>query len=73
MITRGENKGRTVTYHNVVRRWLKLETWSGPAKSITAAFDARHRAGIDTVAVLLQDGNAEMPSALLGAAIASLR
>ena len=72
-VHRGENKGRTLTYHNVVRHWLKQETWSGPAKSITAAFDARQRAGIDTVAVLLQDGNAEMPGALLGAAIASLR
>src|SRR5208282_3370998 len=28
-IGRGENRGRTVTYHNVVRRWLKLGDWTG--------------------------------------------
>src|SRR5207248_7272868 len=28
-IGRGENKGRTITYHNVVRRWMKLGDWTG--------------------------------------------
>src|SRR3981189_1512691 len=30
-IGRGENKGRTITYHNVVRRWLNLGAWAGRA------------------------------------------
>jgi hypothetical protein len=28
-IGRGENHGHTITYHNVVRRWLKLGEWNG--------------------------------------------
>ena len=28
-IGRGENDGRTITYHNVVRRWVKLGDWTG--------------------------------------------
>ena len=27
-IGRGENHGRTITYHNVVRRWVKLGDWA---------------------------------------------
>ena len=30
-IGRGENSGRTLTYTNVVRRWIKLGDWSGKA------------------------------------------
>jgi hypothetical protein len=39
VIGRGENKGRTVTYHNVVRRWIKLGDWSG--KATPGAFRCR--------------------------------
>ncbi len=28
-IERGENHGRTITYHNVVRNWVKLGDWTG--------------------------------------------
>ena len=35
MITRGENKGRTITYHNVVRRWVKLGAWNATANRWT--------------------------------------
>src|SRR6186713_2562545 len=28
-IGRGENNGKTITYHNVVRRWVKLGDWQG--------------------------------------------
>src|SRR5262245_43161711 len=28
-IGRGENRGRTITYHNVVRRWMNLGQWNG--------------------------------------------
>src|SRR6202007_790119 len=34
-ITRGENSGHTVTYHNVVRRWVKLGDWTGAARSFS--------------------------------------
>src|SRR5262249_2702730 len=32
-IGRGENSGHTYTYHNVVRRWIKLGAWNGKAES----------------------------------------
>ena len=35
-IGRGENRGRTVTYHNVVRRWLKLGDFTGSGPSLGA-------------------------------------
>ena len=38
-IGRGENHGRTITYHNVVRRWVKLGEWTG------ADFDLERAAG----------------------------
>jgi len=31
----GENRDRTLTYYNVVRRWVKLGDWSGKAQSFT--------------------------------------
>ena len=35
-IGRGENSGRTVTYHDVVRRWLKLGDWNGTDRNGTS-------------------------------------
>ncbi len=32
-IGRGENRGRTIVYHNVVRRWVKLGDWHGEAQT----------------------------------------
>jgi hypothetical protein len=70
-IGRGENRGHTVTYHNVVRHWLKLGDWSGtdlvwsvPLSEIAADSDA--------AAVMVQQGTHEKPGAILGAAMASL-
>ena len=34
-IGRGENTGHTITYHNVVRRWIKLGDWNGTAHTFT--------------------------------------
>ncbi len=34
-IHRGENNGHTLTYTNVVRRWIKLGDWSGKAQTFT--------------------------------------
>ena len=31
-IGHGENHGHTITYHNVVRRWVKLGDWPGPMR-----------------------------------------
>jgi len=71
-IARGENRGRTITYTNVVRRWVKLGTWTGKAESFTVPIDAIKFDGVDGVAVILQSGNFEKPGAILGASLTSL-
>ena len=72
-IGRGENKGRTVTYHNVVRRWLKLGDWTGKAKSWSVPVHALKGDGIDQAAVLVQSGTTEKPKVILAAAQAALK
>lgn len=71
-ITRGENRGRTITYTNVVRRWVKLGTWTGKGESFTVPIDAIKLDGIDAVAVILQGGSFEKPGTILGASLKSL-
>jgi hypothetical protein len=68
-IGRGENHGRTVTFHNVVRRWLKLGdftgtelVWSVPISDIMAD-------DIDAAAVMVQQGTHDKPGMILGAAV----
>jgi hypothetical protein len=76
-IERGENRGHTLAYTNVVRRWVKLGDWSGKAETFSvpvaeladADFSLRD---IDRVAVIVQSGVAAKPSLMLGAATVSL-
>jgi hypothetical protein len=72
-IGRGENKGRTVTYRNVARRWVKLGDWNGQAKSWTVPVQTIAGEGIDEAAVFVQSGNAEKPRTILGATLAALK
>jgi hypothetical protein len=73
-IARGENNGRTVTYHNVVRRWVKLGEWTGKAESWNIPLaDFVNRDDIDRAAVLVQRGPATSPSLILGAAMTALK
>lgn len=71
-IGRGENRGRTVTYANVIRRWVKLGDWSGAARSFTVPSAEFADDGADGVAILVQAGSIEQPGPMLGAAVASL-
>ena len=76
-IGRGENRGRTVVYHNVVRRWVKLGAWHGKAETFRVKLatlpDARFSiADIDRAAVLLQSGSAQKPGMILGAAMTNV-
>jgi hypothetical protein len=73
MITRGENKGRTVTYHNVVRRFVNLGPWNATTNRWTVPLRDLAGDGIESAAVLVQTGTAEMPSIMLGAAMAPIR
>jgi hypothetical protein len=72
-IGRGENSGHTITYHNVVRRWIKLGDCNGTARTFTVPRSDITGAGGDAVAVVLQAGTKEAPGAMLGASVASLR
>ncbi|HEU4356886.1 MAG TPA: DUF1223 domain-containing protein [Xanthobacteraceae bacterium] len=72
-IGRGENKGRTITYHNVVRRWMKLGDWTGKANSWSIPVQTLKGGNIDEAAVLLQSGTTEKPRAILGAALAAIQ
>jgi hypothetical protein len=71
-IARGENRGHTITYTNVVRRWVKLGAWTGKGENFTVPIDAIKSDGIDAVAVILQSGSFEKPGAILGASLTSL-
>jgi hypothetical protein len=72
-IGRGENRGQTIPYHNVVRRWIKLGNWSGASQNFSVSKRELEGDGIDTVAVLVQVGSMESPSMILGAATVALR
>jgi hypothetical protein len=71
-IGKGENRGREVTYHNVVRNLVKVGDWNGVSGSWTVPLDSINRDGVDAAAVLLQDGNRDKPGPMLGAAITAL-
>ncbi len=71
-IGRGENRGRTITYHNVVRRWLKLGDWTGKDATWNVPITEIKTDGIDAAAVLVQEGTRDKPGIILGAAYAPL-
>jgi hypothetical protein len=72
-IGRGENSGHTITYHNVVRRWVKLGDWTGAARSFKVPVGDVTGAGGDAVAIVVQAGTKEAPAGMLGAAVTALR
>jgi hypothetical protein len=72
-IKHGENSGHTVTYHNVVRRWIRLGEWTGTARTFTVPAADVNGDGADEVAVMVQSGTAEKPGRMLGAATLALR
>jgi len=71
-IGRGENHGLTVTYHNVVRNWLKLGDWTGTESSFNIPVSDFATNGIDAAAVMVQEGTHDKPGLILGAAYTSI-
>jgi len=67
-IGRGENRGREITYHNVVRNVLKVGDWNGTPGSWSVPLENISRDGVDAAAVFVQDGNRDKPGPMLGAA-----
>ncbi len=64
-IARGENAGRTIAYHNVVRDFRQVGSWMGEAKSTRLTREALAGCAPGTCAVLLQQGGT---GGILGAA-----
>jgi hypothetical protein len=71
-IGRGENRGRTITYHNVVRHWLKLGDFAGTDAAWTVPMSDIKTDEIDATAVVVQEGTRDKPGIVLGAAFATL-
>ena len=71
VINRGENKGKTITYHNVARSWRKLTSTDG--KTWSLPLDEIEGEGVNRAAVIVQGGTIEKPGLVFGAAMASIR
>jgi hypothetical protein len=74
-IERGENSGHKITYHDVVRRWVKLGEWSGKPESysLPIAEVTKNIGEINQLAVLVQRDVDGKPGMMLGAAEANLQ
>lgn len=75
-IGRGENRDQTLTYHNVVRRWVKLGDWSGKAENFSLPLSEIPQGDyslkdIDRLDVVVQSGVAAKPGLMLGTASTS--
>ncbi len=68
-IEHGENRGKTLTYTNVVRELTPVGTWTGQPVRIQLARSAVMRPGLESVAVLIQQGKA---GPIIGAALTGL-
>jgi len=64
----GENRGRELTYYNVVRTLLKVGDWNGSAGSWSVPLENISREGVDAAVVYVQGGNRDKPGPMLGAA-----
>jgi len=73
VIDRGENRGHTLTYTNVVRRWIKLGDWTGRAETFDVPVKDFQNGQIDSAAVVVQTGVASAPKLMLGAAQTSIQ
>jgi len=65
-IKRGENRGKTITYHNVSREIMPVGTWHGEAQTLALAHDEVMIGETDRCAVILQD---DRTGAILGATL----
>jgi hypothetical protein len=72
-VGRGENSGHTLTYTNIVRRWIKLGDWTGKAASFDVSVKEFQNGPIDSAAVVVQSGQSSAPKLMLGAAQIALQ
>lgn len=57
-----------MTYHNVVRRWMKLGDFAGSDQSWSVPIADVVSGDVDGAAVLVQQGTHDKPGVVLGAA-----
>ena len=69
-IERGENRGRTITYHNVVRDVSMLGMMKQGKLDVTLPLEEMKRRGFESCAIVLQQNTAfGTPGPILGAAV----
>jgi hypothetical protein len=66
-IGRGENRGKTITYANVVRGLTRIGDWHGGSARFEVPLETARQGG-DGYVVLLQTSQEDRPSIILGAA-----
>jgi hypothetical protein len=71
-IERGENRGKTITYHNVVRGWTRIGEWKGGSVRLSLAIADIAQSGADMAAVIVQSGTVEAPGPIRGGALIAL-
>jgi len=71
-IAKGENRGHTIVYHNVVRNWHKLGDWDGKTGSWSVPVTQFKTGDVDAAAIVVQGGATDRPGAIFGAAFAAL-
>jgi len=71
-IGRGENSGRILTYHNVVRAWRKLGDFTGADATWSVPLSEIESGEIDAAAIMVQEGTRAKPGVILGAAFRQL-
>ena len=72
-IVKGENKGATITYFNVVRAWRNLGAWSGAPIKTSVSLSELTQNGADSVVVFVQNGEANAPGVIRNAEMLALR
>src|SRR3984957_2911680 len=70
-IGRGENRGKTITYHNVAQHWVQLGTWTGKGETWSMPIHEFDE-GIDEAPVMGQSGRVDKPSAMNAPAVTGL-
>lgn len=66
-IGRGENAGKTLSYTNVVRGWIRLGPWSGEPARFHVDMSRIALDGVDGVVVMVQNGTPTAPGPIIGA------
>jgi len=67
-IGRGENRGHTITYNNIVRSMRPIGMWKGEAMTVSLPRDEILGEDVDGCAVIVQEDAKDGPGRILGAA-----